>query len=200
MRARLVLAETGIKVSLREVVLRDKPADMLEKSPKGTVPVLVLSDGTVIDESEDVIRWAIAEQDPSGWAPKSTDEHATLDALFAENDGEFKTHLDRYKYANRYEGAVASEHRAGGMVFIKELEACLNETPYLAGASFGLADAIVAPFVRQFANTDRTWFDAQDLPAMHKWLGDFIESVRFKAIMHKYPQWQEGDEPTVFPA
>jgi len=200
MRARLVLSEAGIKVALREVVLRDKPADMLEKSSKGTVPVLVLPDGTVIDESEDIIHWALTKQDPNGWAPKTDADKVACDALFKDNDGTFKTHLDRYKYANRYAGAVASEHRTGGMVYINDIEARLNKTPYLAGASFGLADAVVAPFVRQFANTDRAWFDAQDLPALHAWLGSFLDSERFKAIMAKYPQWREGDQPTVFPA
>jgi glutathione S-transferase len=195
MRARMALVISGTPVRVREVVLRDKPAAMLEASAKGTVPVLVLGDGTVIDESIDVMRWALAQNDPEGWlAPES-------DGLIAEADGPFKSALDRYKYSNRYEdeAVVSEEQRALGLAFLKDWDARLAAAGgQFFGAQRTLADVALFPFVRQFANTDRDWFDGLELPALQTWLAGHLDSELFTGVMSKYPQWAPGaDEPVL---
>lgn len=199
MRARLALQVSEQTCELREVLLRDKPPEMVALSQKGTVPVLLLQDGRVIDESIDVIHWALAQNDPQGWKDLNEVEAALAEALIEENDGSFKHHLDRYKYANRYEGADAIEHRAGGEVFLAKLDARLSEAKYLLGDRPTYTDYAIAPFIRQFANTDRDWFDAAPYPKLQAWLETFLESDMFLSIMKKYPKWQAGDEPTGFP-
>ena len=199
MRARLAIASAGLECRLREVVLRDKPDAMLEASPKGTVPVLVLSDGTVIDESLDVMLHALRANDPEGWLRPDTGMLADMLALIAENDSGFKHHLDRYKYAARYENADFELHRAEGGAFLEALDRQLAAQTQLFGARISLADMAIMPFVRQFANTDRGWFDAQPWPHLQRWLSTHLESQRFKAIMPKFPQWKPGDEEPLFP-
>ena len=194
MRARMALMASGQTVRLREVVLRDKPAEMLEASPKGTVPVLVLEDGTIIDESLDVIAWALSQNDPGSW---KTDEAADL---IAEADGPFKKALDRYKYPNRYEdeGVDKLEQRAKGREFLAKLDARLADHNQLLGDEITEADIAIFPFIRQFANTDRSWFDAEPLPHLQRWLAGHLESDLFLSVMKKYPQWKTGDEEVVF--
>ena len=199
MRARLALLSAGIACRLREVVLRDKPDAMLAASPKGTVPVLVLEDGSVIDESLDVMLYALRTRDPDAWL--SPDEASTEDmlALIADCDGGFKHHLDRYKYAARFEDADFEHHRREGAAFLKRLDDRLASRDQLFGARISLADMAIMPFVRQFANADRAWFDAQPLPHLQRWLTGHLESARFKAVMPKFPQWKQGDAEPVFP-
>lgn len=196
MRARLALAASGQSVALREVLLRDKPPEMIEASPKATVPVLVLGDGGVLEESLDVMNWALAQADPEGWLDA---DGVLMDRLVAQNDGPFKHHLDRYKYANRYEGAVAEQHRAEASKILLDLDACLAENVWLCGSKASFADYAILPFVRQFANTDRAWFDAQDWPHLQGWLEGFLASDRFKAVMNKYPRWSAGNPESTFP-
>ena len=188
MRARLALAASETPVEHREVLLRDKPAEMLAASPKGTVPVLVLPVGTVIEESLDIMRWALARHDPRGWL-------APGDAMFelvAVNDGPFKQALDRYKYPDRYEGEDALKNRARGLEILTGLDARLAGSAFLCGEAMSLADAAIFPFVRQFAHTDRDWFAAQALPHLQAWLAGHLASPVFVAIMHKYPLWHPG--------
>ncbi|WOF73765.1 glutathione S-transferase [Parvibaculaceae bacterium PLY_AMNH_Bact1] len=196
MRARLALAVSGQSVALREVVLRDKPPEMIDVSPKATVPVLVLGDGTVLEESLDVMNWALAQADPEGWLDV---DRNIVGELVAENDGPFKHHLDRYKYANRYDGAVAEAHRAEASKTLSDLNARLEDADWLCGPSASFADYAILPFVRQFANTDRSWFDAQDWPHLRSWLERFLASDRFQSVMKKYPQWSAGDLEPIFP-
>lgn len=184
-RARLALAVSGTAVEHREVKLRDKPAEMLAASPKGTVPVLVLPDGRVIDESIDIMRWALARNDPEDWLAGDDVE------LIATNDGAFKHHLDRYKYPERY-AADGADHRAAGRAILEGLEARLTERAYLGGERFGLADAALLPFVRQFAAVDRAWFAAQDLPQVQAWLGAFVASALFETVMAVREPWRAG--------
>ena len=188
-RARMALLAAGVAVELREVVLRDKPAHLLELSPKGTVPVLWLPDGTVIEESEEIMLWALSQADPLGWLPQSPEERADAAALVHRNDTEFKHHLDRYKYADRYEGAVASEHRTAAESFLHELESRLGSRPFLHGAHRGFLDVAIMPFVRQLANADRTWFDAAPYPHLQQWLQQELASDAFTGVMRKYRQW-----------
>ena len=189
MRARLALAVTGLEVEHREVVLRDKPKEMLEVSPKGTVPVLVLPDGQVIEESEDIMLWALGQRDPRSWLAPETESLDAMRLLVRRTEEEFKIHLDRYKYSNRYEGADSEEHRGHASTFLRELDARLAKSPYLYGDRLVFADAAIAPFVRQFANTDREWFDAQTWPALKQWLEEFLASPRFIGVMGKHAQW-----------
>ena len=187
MRARMAIAASGTPVRLREILLRDKPDEMLAASPKGTVPVLVDS-GKVIDESLDVMRWALARNDPEGWLARKDD------ALIKENDGPFKHHLDRYKYSTRYEGADAEEHRAGGFRFLQALEAHLADNDYLHGNERSFTDIAIFPFVRQFRIADKDWFDAAPIPNVQRWLKTLTASALFQSVMEKYPLWKETGE------
>ncbi|MGB0683999.1 MAG: glutathione S-transferase [Magnetovibrionaceae bacterium] len=200
MRARLALSVSGQVCSLREVVLRSKPPELLAASPKGTVPVLVLPGGDVIEESLEIMTWALTRNDPEGWLAPVQAEPEEFKALIAENDGPFKASLDRYKYPTRFEDVDPLEHRAEGLRMIEGLEERLGASCYLYGDCFSLADAAIAPFVRQFANTDRAWFDSLHLPGVHRWLSAFLESDRFIAIMGKYPAWENGQNEPLFPA
>lgn len=202
MRARMAIAASGIECRLREVVLRDKPSEMLDASPKGTVPVIVESDGTVIEESLDVMAWALTQNDAEAWLTPETGTRADMDALIAECDGPFKRALDRYKYPNRYEdeGVVREAQRALGLKFLETLNTQLDGRQHLFGKRVSYADIAIFPFIRQFANTDRAWFDELDLPHLQAWLEHHLESPRFKQIMPKYAQWKTGDEEPIFPA
>ncbi|KJE37067.1 glutathione S-transferase [Thalassospira sp. HJ] len=200
MRARIALLAAGIDVELREVVLRDKPRSMIEASPKATVPVMILPDGSVIDESLEIMVWALAENDPLEWL---TPESGTLDdmlALIAQNDGPFKHHLDRYKYFNRYEDADPDEHRRDAEKILNRLDGRLAVGKYLFGSRPALADFAIAPFIRQFANTDKEAFDAMPFVHLQRWLDDFLASSFFEQAMTKYDQWHEGDTPVIFKA
>lgn len=189
MRARLALVVSGTRCELREVKLADKPQAMLDASPKGTVPVLVLPDGTVIEESLEVMHWALARNDPEGWLERDDAE------LIARSDGPFKYALDRYKYPNRYDDCDPLPHRKAGLDFLQELDARLAESGQLCGAQRGLADMAIFPFVRQFANHDRKWFDAQDLPHLHPWLARHLASDLFATVMQREKPWQPGQPP-----
>ena len=198
MRARLAIAVSGQQCELREILLRDKAVEFLETSPKGTVPVLVDTDGTVLEESVDLMDWALGKHDPENWLQPETGTLEEMKALVEESDGPFKTALDRYKYANRYEGADALEEREKASAFLRRLDARLANSEFLFGSRMSYADAGIVTFVRQFANVDREWFDAQDWLNLIRWLEAFLESELFAAIMEKYPKWQAGDEVTVF--
>lgn len=193
MRARMAIAASGVTVELREVVLRDKPAEMLAASPKATVPVLVLPDGDVIDESLDVMRWALAQNDPENWL-------AHVDnALIATNDGPFKHALDRYKYPHRYALPDGVEYRDEALDHLARLNGILIDRSFLGGERRGFTDIALVPFVRQFAATDPDWFDAQPLPALQNWRAGLLQSELFVHIMTRYPQWKSGGVPTLFP-
>jgi len=197
MRARMALFASAMPYVLREVVLRDKPADMLALSPKGTVPVLQLPSGQVIDESLDVMRWALGHHDPLKWLKPQSGNAKTMTALVQTCDSEFKTHLDRYKYASRYEDCEPLVHRKAGEDFLRQLETHLGPHPYLFGDHATLADIAIAPFVRQFALADWDWFFATPFPNVHRWLNAFIANPPFTAVMDKVEPWKPGDEDVV---
>jgi glutathione S-transferase len=199
MRARMAIAYAGIAVELREVVLRDKPPSLLTYSPKGEVPVLVLPGGTVIDESRDIMLWALGQQDAEGWLPADKKEREVMESLMDENDGKFKIWLDHYKYADRFPEHSAEHYRAQGEVFLAKLESRLAGTAYLFGDSCRIGDVAIFPFVRQFAFADKAWFDDAPYPRLQQWLEGFLASALFGRIMSKYMQWHEGDAVTVFP-
>ena len=176
MRARLALTISQAPFALREVKLSAKPQALLDASPKGTVPVLVLPGGRVIDESLDIMRWALGRHDPEGWLSRDDE------ALVATNDGAFKHALDRYKYPERHDGDVRL-HRERGMAFLADLDDRLRGSAQLCGPERGLADAAILPFVRQFAAVDRAWFDARPLPRLKAWLERHLASDLFARIM-----------------
>ncbi|MES3094600.1 glutathione S-transferase [Sphingomonas aerolata] len=191
-RARSAVVASGIAVELREIVLRDKPAALLAASPKATVPVLVLPDGRVIDQSLAIMHWALAIADPLGWlAGEDAD-------LIATNDGAFKHHLDRYKYADRH-GTDPLEHRAAATAILADLDTRLAATGHLVAPRVTLTDIAILPFVRQFAQTDRAWFDTLPLPALHDWLGRYLASSLFAAVMTRFTPWQPGAPTVIFP-
>ncbi|MEO8021024.1 glutathione S-transferase [Polaromonas sp.] len=196
MRARLALSASGQPVEHREVVLRAKPAEMLAASPKGTVPVLVLPGGEVIDESLDIMRWALARNDPARWLSPPGVSSEEINALIAGNDGDFKQHLDRYKYPNRYpqessgdDAGFALKHRSGAASWLAQLDARLTQD-WLFGAQACLADMAVLPFIRQFAHTDADWFAAQPWLRLQGWLAAFEESALYADVMEKYAPWR----------
>lgn len=191
MRARMALWAAGIAVELREVKLAAKPPELSAASPKATVPVLVLSDETVIDESLAIMRWALAQHDPEGWL--AGDDAA----LIAVNDGAFKHHLDRAKYPGRY-GADEVDHRGEGLALLRPLEARLAEAPYLCGPTRSLTDIALFPFIRQFAAIDPAWFASQPLPHLHHWIDRHTCAPLFASIMPKFAAWSEGDPPIRF--
>lgn len=183
MRARMALAVSGAEYEHREVVLRDKPPQMLEASPKGTVPVFVTAEGDVLEESIDIMRWALNRCDPEGWLDRDDPE------LVTANDGPFKHHLDRYKYSTRYHEVDPEEHGSAAVRHLRVLDDRLADSPYLCGERRGFADIAIFPFVRQFANADRDWFDAQDLPKVRHWLDGLVSSELFAGIMAKHDRW-----------
>jgi len=189
MRARLALQVSGLAVEHREIALKNKPAEMLRASPKGTVPVLVLTDGTVLEESLHIMHWALGRSDPQGWLGGDGAYRNDAWALIARNDGEFKFNLDRYKYPHRYGLSDGLAHRELARGFLDLLQARLAQHDFLAGARFGLADAAIAPFVRQFAHTDAAWFAAQSWSHLAQWLQDFEASAVFAQVMEKHPVW-----------
>ena len=199
MRARLAIAASGQQVVLREILLRDKPAAFVAASPKATVPVLQLADGTVIDESRDIMMWALTQSDPDGWlAVWQRDKDAALRYL-DQLDGPFKAHLDRYKYASRYDKSAAVMHRDSGAAFLGDLDRSLSGQAALSGAAMGVLDFASLPFVRQFRIADPQWFDAQPWPYLHRWLAAFLTSPRFARVMHKYAPWDAVASPVLFP-
>ncbi len=196
MRARLALYASGLTVELREIILRDKPAHMLEISPKGTVPVLMLADGTIIDESLDIMIYALGRQDPHEWL--GIEEKATK-ALINRNDTEFKSALDRYKYPNRYPDEDCSQAFDKGADILKDLNENIKENGALVADYNTLADYAIFPFIRQFANVDNDRFKNLKLKPLEKWLDAHLLSDLFQSIMQKYEPWKEGDSPTLFP-
>lgn len=190
MRARLAIAVSGTGCILREVKLSAKPELMLAASPKGTVPVLVLPGGKVIDESLDIMRWALAQRDPEGWLEGNDP------ALIERNDGPFKHDLDRYKYPERY-GVDPLKHRTMGMEFLQELDGRLSRTSQLCGPMRSIADAAIMPFVRQFTAVDQEWFSDQRLPHLKVWLADHLSSELFNMIMLRVTPWAPGDRPVL---
>ena len=179
MRARMALHYSGVPLSIAEVSLKAKPAQMLAASPKGTVPVLVCADGSVIEQSLDIMHWALARHDPDNWLQPGCNE------LIEANDTTFKVLLDRYKYAIRYPEHPMAFYRAQGAEFLQRLEDVLTRSPYLAGPALSVVDVALAPFVRQFAHVDRDWFAQAPYPHLNAWLERFLASELFSSIMRK---------------
>ena len=194
MRARMGLMIAQQEVLLREVLLRDKPDAMIKASSKATVPVLVLPDGNVIDQSIDIVRWALRQNDPQNWLKFET----AADKLIEQADGPFKSALDRYKYHVRYDNADPHIERNIALNILMEWDETIGKKGCFFGEKVGLADIAIFPFVRQFANHDRNWFDTQAVPHIHAWLATNIESDIFASVMQKYVKWEEGSKAIIF--
>lgn len=185
MRARMALRYVDIAVEIREIALRDKPKEMLKLSPKATVPVLLLQDGTVIEQSLDIMYWALQHKDKDGWLADSI----MTQQLIAENDGSFKQVLDKYKYAIRFPEQSAEAYRVEGEVFLQKLETLLGQSQFLLKNQISLADIAIFPFIRQFSSVDYAWFETAPYPKLKVWLRNLVESELFVSIMEKQPTY-----------
>lgn len=205
MRARLAILASQQPVELREILLRDKPAEMLAASPKATVPVLVMEDNQVLEQSLDIMLWTLKRNDPQNWLSPQQGSLEEMLALIGEMDGDFKHHLDKYKYASRHksdaqdQAAFAAHHRTAAINILARLDAKLAQQSFLFGSEKSLADIAIAPFVRQFANTDINWFNSQPYPHLQAWLQDFLKAPEFTSIMSKYKPWSPGADTPPFP-
>ena len=195
MRARMALAAAGIPVRLREVLLKDKPPALFAASAKATVPVLVMGDGTVLEESLEIMEWALEQNDPLHWAVNPI---ASSDWI-ASCDGEFKYWLDRYKYADRYPEHAAEQYRNSAESFIQRLESTLTLSAWVAGPQPTIADVALFPFVRQFAAVEAAWWQATPYAMTRRWLDHWVDSDLFTVVMKKYPRWHANMPEAIFP-
>ncbi len=198
-RARLAIAYSQVTVELREILLADKPSELIEISPKATVPILQLSNGHILDESLDIMFWAITKQSANALhLPQYTNYHQI--ELIRENDFDFKQHLDHYKYADRYPEHPQIFYRKQGEFFLTKLEKILSNQTFLMGRTLSIIDYAIFPFVRQFAYVDKTWFDQSRYLQLKKWLNNNLEAAIFSQVMQKTPQWKAGTKGITFPA
>lgn len=189
MRARMALRYSNIDVEIREIALREKPAHMLAVSPKGTVPVLVLASGEVIDQSLDIMDWALQQSDVDGWIIQDQIGQKLTTDLISTNDGAFKQALDKYKYAIRFPENPPDVYRAQGEEFLQGLESLLQQNACLCRNTISKADVAIFPFVRQFSMVDEVWFEGADYPALKAWLNGLLNSQLFTDVMQKFPVW-----------
>ncbi|QKM64881.1 glutathione S-transferase [Polynucleobacter tropicus] len=188
MRARMALKYAGIEVQIREISLRDKPISMLQISPKGTVPVLK-TDDLVLEQSIDIMRWALERSDPDAWLSVDLD---LAQAWLAKNDGPFKKLLDQYKYPNRYPELLPAQVLDGAIeLMLQPIESVLESHPYLMGAKLSWVDIAIFPFMRQFSMVNPQQFEGLPFPKLKRWLADRLESKLFQSVMEKYPTWIE---------
>ena len=192
MRARMALRYANIDVEIREIALREKPAQMIAVSPKGTVPVLVLASGKVLEQSLDIMDWALAQSDVDEWIVQDQEVQKLSTDLIATNDGAFKQALDKYKYAIRFPENPPDVYRAQGEEFLKRLELLLQQNSHLCRNTVSKADVAIFPFVRQFFMVDNAWFETANYPALKTWLNGLLNSQLFIDVMHKYPVWTDA--------
>ena len=192
----MAIAYSDLSVELREVFLADKPPSMMEASPKGTVPILLLPDDRVIDESYEAMRWALGYRDPDLWW--RTEFAEKMKTLVEENDFQFKAHLDHYKYSERFPARPKSHYRNQGESFLFKLEQRLGRQKFLFSDELTFSDVAIFPFIRQFAFVDKPWFDQSPYPRLQQWLQSFLDSQLFLNAMHKFPAWSIGDVPVLF--
>ncbi|VAW91452.1 Glutathione S-transferase domain protein [hydrothermal vent metagenome] len=199
MRARMALVYSDVQVELREVDLKNKPQELVLLSPKATVPVLLKSDNSLLDESMDIIFWALSVRDNDDWLKLTVEQQKIAALLIQQNDTNFKTWLDKYKYSQRFPEQTESFYRKQGEQFLNELNERLSEFLFLIKDSLSYVDIAVAPFIRQFANVDLSWFQQSQYQHLVKWLDIILNSKLFKTTMQKYPVWQSGNKKILFP-
>ena len=196
-RARMAIAESLQQVELREVDLKHKPQELLDISPKATVPVLQLSHGEIFEESIDIMFWALNADDPKNWLLDA--EGQLTKELIKTNDNEFKHYLDRYKYADRFPENPVAYYREQASVFPARLDVLLENKGFLMSEKASMVDIAVFPFIRQFAFVDKHWFDSMPWRYLQGWLKYFLESALFESVMKKQLPWKAGDDPVIFP-
>ena len=197
MRAHMALKYSGLKIELREVTLKNYPQQARLISAKATVPVLQLTDGTVLDESWDIVKWALEQNDPDCWMGQGNEYLLDAEILVETNDFSFKEDLDHYKYADRFPEHDAVHYRQACEAFLEELEEMLQDKTFLLGEQISLADVSVFPFIRQFSLVDKSWFFEQAAyPKVQNWLNVLTDSTLFQSVFHKHEAWQQGDSAT----
>ena len=196
MRVRMVLLHSEIQCEIREIKLSNKPKEMLAISPKGTVPVLILENGDILDESLDVMLWAIEQGNLRNLFNSGKKE--ILD-LIKINDEEFKDAIDRYKYSSLYPEKPMIEYRKMGEPFLEKIESYLEKNKFIFGKNISLADLAIFPFIRQFCRVDIDWFNSSLFKKIKEWTLFFEGSENFIDIMRKIEPWTAGDKPTLFP-
>jgi len=201
-RARLAIAYSQTKVELREIELKNKPPEMLAASPKGTVPILILPDNTItiIEESLDIIHWALNQNDPSNWQLiNETEKQQLAKTLINQNDNDFKPNLDKYKYADHHPEHPMEHYRNETEKYLKTLEHHLQQNKYLTGPTQSFADIAIFPFIRQHANVNKTWFNQLPYPNLKTWLTALLQTQLFTSVMQKYPLWSDKKNKIFFP-
>mgnify|MGYP002634248820 CR=1 FL=1 len=197
-RARLALLQSDIRVEIREVKLAQKPAEFIQCSAKATVPVLVKDNAQVLDESLDIMYWALSQNDPENWLDGEVQDLTV--SLIAENDLSFKEHLDHYKYAQRFPQHEQIVYRQQAEVFLQKLEDLLQKNRYLLTDNITLLDMAIMPFIRQFAGVEPGWFASSDYSRLKEWLEELVSQELFRQVMTKYVFWKAGDEVVYFPS
>jgi len=194
-RSRMSLYKAGLIFELREIKLRNKPEQMLEASPKGTVPVLILQNGTIIDESLDIMKWALGKNDPDSWLDADETE---MKFLIDRNDNKFKLALDRYKYPQHFPNEDCTGAREVCAEILNDLNIRLEKHQQILSNNIAMADIAIFPFIRQCAFVDEEWFNNLSVPHLQKWLQEHLESTLFKVVMMKFKIWSQGNKPTLF--
>ena len=195
MRARFAIRSSKIKVEIREIKLKEKPSEFLNLSPKGTVPVLITNSGEVLEESLDIIYWALNKNDPHKWLAKGKLENKDIRKLLDDLENKFKPNLDKYKYPSRFSGVDQYLHRDKNLCFLKKLNSYLENNKSLNCEHLSLLDYAIFPFVRQFRNVDQEWFDKLNFIFLNKWINQIIDSKDFSSIMKKFKKWEPNDVP-----
>ena len=195
MRARFAIRSSKIIVEIREIKLQEKPSEFLQLSPKGTVPVLITNSGVVLEESLDIIYWALNKNDPHKWLAKGKLENQEIIKLLDDLENKFKPNLDKYKYPSRFSGVDQFFHRDKNLCFLKKLNCYLENNKSLNCEHLSLLDYTIFPFVRQFRNVDQDWFDKLNFIFLNKWINQIIDSKDFSSIMKKFKIWEPNDVP-----
>ena len=195
MRARFAIRSSKIKVEIREIKLKEKPSEFLNLSPKGTVPVLITNSGEVLEESLDIIYWALNKNDPHKWLAKGKLENRDIIKLLDDLENKFKPNLDKYKYPSRFSGVDQYFHRDKNLCFLKKLNSYLENNKSLNCEHLSLLDYAIFPFVRQFRNVDQEWFEKLNFIFLNKWINQIIDSKDFSSIMKKFKKWEPNDVP-----
>jgi glutathione S-transferase len=191
----MALLNSCIKAELREVDINDMPEEAISISAKATVPILVFADGRFVDESWDIVKWALSQNDPDNWLGQDNAYLLDAEMLVETNDFSFKDDLDHYKYADRYPEQSEQDYRQACEEFIFELEEMLSDSQYLLSDAMTLADIGVFPFVREFSLVDKDWFAQSPYPHVQRWLNKIIDSSLFKRAFQKHELWKPGDKP-----
>ena len=194
-RARLAIQTSKIFVELREIKLQNKPLDFLQFSPKGTVPVLILDSENILDESMDIICWALKTNDPKNWLAKGQLNQTEINIILNTLEYDFKKNLDKYKYPSRYDNINKNYYRNKNLKFLNHLNNLLTMNKGFNCSHLSMIDYAIFPFVRQFRNVDKKWFDSLNLTFLNKWLFQLIDSNDFLSIMKKYELWEPKQIP-----